>query len=93
MSLSAVKRPLRGADPRHQATTKSLQKKLPELLLLGFDTRLIDAASAEEMLPNKSFTKSPCELMRLRRINRKRLQHSKRKSYLIASVARSFLHL
>ena len=50
----AVKWPLRGADLWHLATAKSLQKQLPELLLLSFDTQLIDAASGEGMLTNKS---------------------------------------
>jgi predicted nucleic acid-binding protein len=51
----AVKWPLRGADLWHLATAKSLQKHLPTLLLISFDTRLIDAASGEGMLTNKSF--------------------------------------
>ena len=50
----SLKWPLRGADLWHLATAKSLQKQLPELLLLSFDTRLIDAASGEGMLTNKS---------------------------------------
>jgi predicted nucleic acid-binding protein len=55
MKPLAVKWPLRGADLWHLATAKSLQKQLPELVLLSFDTRLIDAASGEGMLTNKSF--------------------------------------
>ena len=51
----SLKWPLRGADLWHLATAKSLHKQLPELLLLSFDTRLIDAASGEGMLTNKSF--------------------------------------
>jgi predicted nucleic acid-binding protein len=55
MKPLAVKWPLRGADLWHLATAKSLQKQLQELVLLSFDTRLIDAASGEGMLTNKSF--------------------------------------
>jgi predicted nucleic acid-binding protein len=51
----SLKWSLRGADLWHLATAKSLQKQLPELLLLSFDTRLTDAASGEGMLTNKSF--------------------------------------
>jgi predicted nucleic acid-binding protein len=51
----AVKWPLCGADLWHLATAKSLQRQLPELVLLSFDTRLIAAASGEGMLTNKYF--------------------------------------
>ena len=47
-SLSA-KWPLRGADLWHLATAKSLQKDLPELLLLSFDNRLKRAAEGETL--------------------------------------------
>ncbi len=45
-SLSA-KWPLRGADLWHLSAAKSLQKELPELLLLTFDNRLQKAAQGE----------------------------------------------
>ncbi len=51
----AVKWPLRGADLWHLATAKSLQNRLPEILLLSFDTRLNTAASGEGMPTRNSF--------------------------------------
>lgn len=42
--------PLRGADLWHLATSKSLQKELPELFLLTFDDRLRKAAQGEGLL-------------------------------------------
>ncbi|MBN2125570.1 MAG: type II toxin-antitoxin system VapC family toxin [Deltaproteobacteria bacterium] len=45
----AEKWPLRGADLWHLATAKSLQKDLPELLLLTFDAGLRDAAAGEDL--------------------------------------------
>lgn len=51
----SVKWPLRGADLLHLATAKSLQKQLPELFLLIFDSRLNAAALGEGMHTKKSF--------------------------------------
>jgi predicted nucleic acid-binding protein len=48
-SLSA-KWPLRGADLWHLSAAKSLQKELPELLLLTFDNRLQKAAQGEGLV-------------------------------------------
>ena len=48
-SLSA-KWPLRGADVWHLSAAKSLQKELPELLLLTFDNRLQKAAQGEGLV-------------------------------------------
>jgi hypothetical protein len=39
--------PLRGADLWHLAAAKSLQEELPELRLLTFDQRLMEAAQGE----------------------------------------------
>jgi len=50
----SIKWPLRGADLWHLATAKSLQKQLPELFFLTFDTRLNAAALGEGMLTRKS---------------------------------------
>ncbi len=50
----SVKWPLRGADLWHLATAKSLQKQLPELFLLTFDTRLNAAALGEGLMPKKT---------------------------------------
>ena len=47
-SLSA-KSLLRGADLWHLSAAKSLQKELPELLLLTFDNRLQKAAQGEDL--------------------------------------------
>lgn len=46
----AAKWRLRGADLWHLATAKSLQKELPELFLLTFDTSLEAAARGETIL-------------------------------------------
>ncbi|MBE0461385.1 MAG: type II toxin-antitoxin system VapC family toxin [Candidatus Aminicenantes bacterium] len=46
-SLS-VKWPLRGADLWHLATAKTLQKQIPELFLLTFDTKLERATKGED---------------------------------------------
>lgn len=43
----STKWPLRGADLWHLATAKSLQRQLPGLFLLTFDTKLVRAASGE----------------------------------------------
>ena len=51
----SAKWPLRGADLWHLATAKSLQKQLPELFLLTFDSRLNAAAQGEGMLVKKPF--------------------------------------
>ena len=48
-SLSA-KWPLRGADLWHLSAAKSLQKQLPEMLLLTFDNRLQKAAQGEGLV-------------------------------------------
>ena len=42
--------PLRGADLWHLAAAKSLQEELPELRLLTFDQRLMEAAQGEGMI-------------------------------------------
>ena len=47
-SLSG-KFPLRGADLWHLATAKSMQGEFPELYLLSFDKRLIEAAKSEDL--------------------------------------------
>jgi len=54
IQLLATRWPLRGADLWHLAMAKSLQKQLPELFLLTFDTRLQGAARGEGMLNRKS---------------------------------------
>jgi predicted nucleic acid-binding protein len=41
---------LRGADLWHLATAKSLQKELPELFLLTFDSQLLKAAQGEGLI-------------------------------------------
>jgi len=46
-SLS-VKWPFRGAGLWHLATAKTLQKQIPELFLLTFDTKLEMAAKGED---------------------------------------------
>ncbi|HIC90799.1 MAG TPA: PIN domain-containing protein [Syntrophaceae bacterium] len=46
----SVKWPVRGADLWHLAMAKSLQKQLPELFLLTFDTQLQAAAQGEGMV-------------------------------------------
>ena len=43
--------PLRGADLWHLAAAKTLQKQLPELILLSFDERLRTAAEGENISP------------------------------------------
>jgi len=48
-SLSA-KWPLRGADLWHLSAAKSLQKQLPEMVLLTFDNRLQKAAQGEGLV-------------------------------------------
>ncbi len=48
-SLS-TKWPLRGADLWHLSAAKSLQKQLPEMLLLTFDNRLQKAAQGEGLV-------------------------------------------
>ncbi|MFQ6052367.1 MAG: type II toxin-antitoxin system VapC family toxin [Candidatus Hydrothermarchaeota archaeon] len=45
----SLKWPLRGADLWHLATVKTLQKQIPELLLLTFDSRLGTAAEGEKL--------------------------------------------
>ena len=50
----SVKWPLRGADLWHLATAKGLQRELPELLLLTFDTRLRAAAKGEGLIEKPS---------------------------------------
>ena len=42
--------PLRGADLWHLSTAKSLQRQLPELIFLTFDSRLREAAEGERLL-------------------------------------------
>ena len=43
----SIKWRLRGADLWHLATAKRLQRALPELFLLSFDARLLEAAKGE----------------------------------------------
>jgi len=43
----SLKWPLRGADLYHLATAKAVQEELPDLFLLTFDTRLMEAAKGE----------------------------------------------
>lgn len=52
-SLSA-KWPLRGADLWHLSAAKSLQKQLPEMLLLTFDNRLQKAAQGEGLVDDRA---------------------------------------
>ena len=49
----SVKWALRGADLWHLATAKSLQRQLPELFLLSFDSRVNAAALGEGLLTRK----------------------------------------
>jgi predicted nucleic acid-binding protein len=42
---------LRGADLWHLASVKTLQKELPELALLTFDARLLQACNGEALAP------------------------------------------
>jgi len=44
------KRPLRGADLWHLAMGKTIQKQIPELILLTFDKRLETAAEKEHLI-------------------------------------------
>ncbi|RJX24922.1 MAG: PIN domain-containing protein [Dethiobacter sp.] len=49
IKILAKKWPLRGADLWHLAAVKTLQKELPELLMLTFDHKLYDAANSEQL--------------------------------------------
>lgn len=51
----SAKWPLRGADLWHLATAKSMREQFPELLLLSFDARLIQAAEGESLVENRLF--------------------------------------
>jgi len=48
--LLAEKWPLRGADLWHLATARTVQKELPEVKMLTFDSRLLAAAQGEGLL-------------------------------------------
>ncbi|MGA6926089.1 MAG: type II toxin-antitoxin system VapC family toxin [Desulfosarcina sp.] len=41
---------LRGADLWHLAAAKTLQRELPELILITFDTRLLEASTGENLV-------------------------------------------
>ena len=51
IKILSQKRFLRGADLWHLAISKTLQKQLPELILLTFDKRLNKVASKEHLSP------------------------------------------
>jgi predicted nucleic acid-binding protein len=50
---------LRGADLWHLATAKTLQKELPELMLLTFDSRLAQSAEGEGLRVSDNLSANP----------------------------------